>query len=218
MILKIIEDLVKTNDTIGVFVSGGVDSTILSYLLHDARAKYKPSLSIKYFCVRRPDDSAQHARRVVDYIDSVFNLKESVINYVGDGSLHHRDQVKSGIIEAMQNYEFDILLTGVTLNPENANPPEMLQNYEYGRFVDPDGFVYNGPTRVESKHPKLFNPFWNYTKKDTVKIIKDFNLVDIPNITHSCTASKTTKCGKCWQCCERAWAFAKNDMIDTGTM
>lgn len=218
MILTDIENLVKTYNTIGVFISGGVDSTLLAYLLNDFKIKIKPDLTIKYFCVKRPDDSELHAKRIVNYIDEKFGLNTSNINFVGTGNTHHSAQVRSGMIDALDNYEFDVVLTAITKNPESLDPPELLPDYEYGRFVDPDGSVYNGPKRVKAKNPKVLNPFWDYTKADTVKIIKDLNLLDIPNITHTCTASKTIKCGKCWQCCERAWAFYKNDFIDTGTM
>lgn len=36
--------------------------------------------------------------------------------------------------------------------------------------------------------------------------------------TDTCTGSKNLRCNQCWQCCERSWAFAKNNLIDTGKM
>ena len=218
MILKIIEDIVKTHKIIGVFISGGIDSTLLAYLLQDTKRKLNVDVEIKYFCVKRPDDSELHAKRIVNYIDKTFGLKDSDIIFVGTGDGHHSSQVKSGVIEAIQKYEFDLALTAITKNPERLDPPELLPNYEYDRFIDADGSFYNGPKRIKANHKRILDVFWDYSKADTVKLIKDLNLLDIPNITHTCTASKTTRCGICWQCCERAWAFYKNDLIDTGIM
>jgi hypothetical protein len=217
-ILSDIENIIKNHKTIGIAVSGGLDSTLLAYLLTYTKYKLQSSAELKYFCVPRPDDSILHARRVVDYIDRWFNQPPSTIYSVGQGDLHHSEQVKSGMREAIQTHNLDILVAGVTMNPESCNPPEYLPNYEYGKFTEPDGTPYNGPIRVKPQNPKFINPFWNVTKEETVALMKEMQLTEIPNITHTCTGSKSKRCGVCWQCCERAWAFAKNDLIDTGTM
>lgn len=212
-ILNNLETIVKNNRVVGISVSGGLDSTLLAYLLHDIKYKLDSDTCFKFFCVDRPDDSIVHARRIVDYIDNHFNQPRSEIYVVGNGSLHHTEQVRSGMKEAITNHDLDLLVTGVTKNPD-----ELLPNYAYDSFKDPDGTLYNGPVRVKPINPKFVNPFWDVTKEQTVKIIKELNLIDIPQITHTCTGSKTTRCNRCWQCCERAWAFLKNDFIDTGTM
>jgi len=217
-ILLNLEDIVKNNRTVGISVSGGLDSTLLAYLLHDIKYKLNSDVELKYFCVPRPDDSAIHVERIVKYIDNHFNQPPSTIHIVGDGSLHHAEQVKSGMREAVNKYQLDVLITGVTKTPESCDPPEYLPNYEYGKFIDKDGKAYNGPVRVKPQNPKFINPFWDVTKVETVKLMKELKLDFIPQITHTCTGSKLLRCGKCWQCCERAWAFYKNDLIDTGTM
>lgn len=217
-ILLDLEHIIKNNRIIGISVSGGLDSTLLAYLLQDIKRKLNSDVQLIYFCVPRPDDSEAHVRRVVRYIDAMFNQPPSTINIVGDGTLRHSEQVKSGMREAVQKYELDVLITGVTKTPESCDPPEYLPNYDYGKFVEVDGTPYNGPVRVKTQNPKFINPFWDITKEETVKLIKEMGLFFIPKITHTCTGSKSTRCGKCWQCCERAWAFSKNDLIDTGTM
>lgn len=217
-ILLDLEHIIKSNKVVGISVSGGLDSTLLAYLLHDIKYKLNSDVQLKYFCVPRPDDSIAHVQRIVQYIDAHFNQPPSEIHIVGDGTLHHSEQVKSGMREAVQKYELDVLVTGVTKTPESCDPPEYLPNYEYGKFVEPDGTPYNGPVRVKTQNPKFINPFWDITKVETVKLVKDLNLSFIPEITHTCTGSKSLRCNRCWQCCERAWAFSKNDLIDTGTM
>ena len=217
-ILSDLENLIKSHKTIGISISGGIDSTLLAYLLHDIKYKTNSDVKLVFFCVPRPDDSIIHAQRIVDYIDKEFNQSPSQLHSVGNGDLYHAEQVKSGMREAIQKYELDILVTGVTKNPEDLDPPQYLPNYKYNTFQNPDGTYYNGPIRVKPLNPKFISPFWNISKEETVKLIKELNLTEIPNITHTCTGSKDIRCNKCWQCCERAWAFYKNNMIDTGTM
>lgn len=214
-ILSDLENLIKQHQVIGISISGGLDSTLLAYLLHDIKYKLGSNVELKFFCVERPDDSIIHAQRIVDYIDKCFDQPASIIHRVGSGDLYHSEQVKSGMREAIQKYELDILVTGVTKNPEDVG--EKLK-YEYDTFKNPDGTYYNGPNRIKPLNPKFVNPFWDITKEETVRLIKELNLTEIPKITHTCTGSKLLRCGKCWQCCERAWAFYKNNMIDTGTM
>jgi hypothetical protein len=217
-ILVDLENLIKNNKVIGISISGGLDSTLLAYLLHDIKYKTNSDVSLKFFCVPRPDDSIIHARRIVNYIDNKFNQSTSIIYSVGQGDLHHSEQVKSGMKEAIQTHDLDILVSAVTKNPESCEPPEYLSNYRYDAFRESDGTPYNGPVRVKPKNPKIVSPFWDITKEETVRLMKELDLTDIPSITHTCTGSKSLRCNLCWQCCERAWAFAKNNLIDTGTM
>lgn len=211
-ILTDLEGLLEKYHSIGLFVSGGLDSTLLAYLLHDLSQKKNLNNNFKFFVVPRPDDSVIHVNRIVDYIGKHFNVG-TTIHVVGTGDTHHSKQVTSGIREAIENYYCDIFLSSIT-----KNPSEKLPNYAYGTFLEPDGTPYDGPIRKKSWHPKLLDPFLDYTKEDTVKLIKDYNLVDIMNLTHTCTGSKSIRCNRCWQCCERSWAFDKNNFTDTGTM
>lgn len=211
-ILSDIEEIMNKYQKIGLFVSGGLDSTLLAYLLHHIKLKNNLTNTFHFFVVPRPDDSVNHVKRIADYINKEFNTNIP-INIVGTGDVHHSKQVTSGIKEALEKYDCDIFLTSTT-----TNPPEKLPNYAYGTFLDADGTPYDGPKRVKSSHPKVYDIFWNYNKADTVKIIKDMNLTEIMNITHTCTGSKDIRCGRCWQCCERAWGFNQNNFIDTGTM
>lgn len=213
-----LENVVRANHKIGISISGGLDSTLLAYLVQDIKRKNNLDCVVEYFCVDRPDNSVIHAKRIVNHLDSHFNLPESTIHIVGDGSLHHTEQVKSGMREAVQKFDIDVLLTGVTKTPESCTPPRYLPNYEYNKFGNHNDKPYNGPVRVKTQNPKFINPFWDITKVETVKLIKELDLSFIAKITHTCTTSKTIRCNKCWQCCERAWAFSENNFVDIGVM
>jgi hypothetical protein len=218
-ILSDVEDILNKYNNIGIMISGGLDSALLAYLLHDIKYKQNRTTKLNFFVVPKPDGSVMHATNVINYLDMHFNQSASELHIVGNPEgLHHSKMLTSGLIRAIKDFDCEVFLTAVTTNPEQATPPEQLLNYEYGKFLEPDGTPYNGPVRVKANHPRVIDAFWDYTKQDTVKIIKDMNLTELVKITHTCTGSKTIRCNKCWQCCERAWAFAKNDFIDKGTM
>jgi hypothetical protein len=216
-IYKDVEAVLEKYQNIGIMISGGLDSTVLAYLLFDIRNKTNRKNKLSLFVVPRPDDSHHHALRVAKYLENTFGVSIS-LTVVGTGDVHHTKQVTSGLKEAVENYDCDVYVTAITTNPEDADPPEKLANYRYGAFVDEKGVPYNGPKRIKSWSPKVFDVFWDYTKEDTVRVVKEMGLTDIPNITHTCTGSKSLRCGQCWQCCERAWGFQKNNYEDTGTM
>lgn len=208
-ILTDVEEILDKYQKIGILISGGLDSSLLAYLLHDIKYKTSRTNTFEFFVVPRPDDSVTHVNRVVDYIDHHFNQTKSTINVVGSGDVHHSKQVTSGIKQAIFNYDCDIYVNAIT-----TNPPVTFSN----TYSSPTGIPYQGPVRVKSYHPKLIDVFWDYTKKDLVKVIKDYDLTEMSDLTHSCAGSKSIRCNACWPCCERAWAFAENNFTDTGIM
>lgn len=198
MIIEDLELVLSKHKTIGLLISGGFDSTLLSYLVHDIREKKKTENNFEFFTVPRYDDSIIHAQRIIDFLYSKFNIL-SPWHIVGDPDLHFTQQVSSGITEALTEYDFDILLTG-----DNIVPP-----------IDE---VPGGPPRKRGNHPRLYKPFFDYTKDVMLQLCIDRGLTEIMEITHTCTESKTLRCNLCWQCRERAWAFKQCNYVDPGTM
>jgi hypothetical protein len=197
-IISNIESTVLNYKIIGLLVSGGFDSTLVSYLVHDARARLNTDNIFEYFTVPRYDDSVIHANRIIDFIDDKFNVVSSIRHIVGDPDLHHSQQVRSGIRDVLNKYEYiNVLLVG-----DNVTPTELP----------------GGPPRGKSNQPKIYQPVHEYTKDVLVQIAMDMNLIEIMKITHTCTESKTLRCNLCWQCRERAWAFNKCNYTDPGTM
>jgi hypothetical protein len=194
-----IEAILMKHKSIGLLVSGGFDSTLLSYLAHDLRNKLKTDNVFEFFTVPRYDDSVIHAKRIIDYIDNKFNKTPTAWHIVGNPDLHFTQQVSSGITEALTNFKFEMLLTG-----DNIVPP-----------IDE---VPGGPPRKRGDHPRLYKPFFDCTKDVMLQLCIDQGLTEIMEITHTCTESKTLRCNLCWQCRERAWAFKQCNYVDPGTM
>jgi hypothetical protein len=198
-ILKNLENVMNNHKNIGLLISGGFDSTLLSYLAHSYRRENNTNNTFEFFTVPRYDDSTIHAERIINYLYKEFDVSWPW-HIVGDPDLHFTQQVASGIREVLltDNYlNIDMLLTG-----DNIIPPKWA----------------TGPPRKRGEHPRLYKPFFDYTKDTMVQLAIDMNLTEIMTITHTCTESKTLRCNMCWQCKERAWAFKKCNYTDPGTM
>ena len=197
-IVENIEQTVLAYRHIGILVSGGFDSALLTYLIYDARDKLKTDNEIEFFTVPRFDNSAEHAARIKRFIENTFDLPLIMHSLVGDPTLDHALQVSSGIRSIISKYAYlDVLLTG-----ENITPAELV----------------GGPIRIKGINKKLYKPFFDFTKDNMIQLCIDKGLIEIMKISHTCTESTTLRCNVCWQCRERAWAFRQCNYTDPGIM
>jgi len=198
LIIKEIEIKIKNFNNIAIFISGGFDSTILSYLILDIVNKNNLKKNIEFHTVPRYDDSKNHAHRIVIWLLTKFETINSEIKIVGNPDLHHSKQVSSGIKECINDTESKIILLGDTKNPIN---------------------LPNGPIRIKSNYENIFQPFFEYDKRITLNIAIHFGILhEISKITHTCTERKYLRCNHCWQCLERKWAFDSLSLKDVGEM
>lgn len=196
-IINDITQIIKTNTSIGIFVSGGVDSAVMSYMVHYLRKAHNTNNSFEFFTVPKYDNSLPHAKNVISYIDNIYNNRPSNHHIVGDPTSHHTMQGYSSVLYALNNYTNDMFMVGDTKNPDSL----------------PDG-----PVRKQGSHARIHRPFLNCTKDNIIRLALDFQLMDLIKICHTCTESPDIRCGKCWQCRERAWAFAECGYTDPGVL
>jgi tRNA(Ile)-lysidine synthase TilS/MesJ len=189
--------ILSSDKNIGILASGGVDSSVLLFVCLLLIQQHRLSTKFRVFNVPSHDGSVQHAMRIVKWMNRRFGSKLN-ITLVGNPDLHHSKQVLSGLLEAKN--ECDHLLLGDTTNPPH---------------------IWNGPERVRSPSDRYIQPFFDFTKKDTVKLAYDMGFHEVAELTHSCSETSlvdTKRCNHCWMCRERAWAFEANGITDTGTM
>ena len=189
-----LKPILSFNSSVAVMVSGGLDSGLLLYTCALVKSEQGLSTTLTALTVPRADDSVTHSERIVSWINLCFST-DIQIKQCGDPNTHHSLQVWSGVSENIE--DFDLILLGDTTNPEHFE---------------------KGPNRILVRNPKVRQPLFDYDKKDIVAMIKHLELKDLINLSHTCVASKTLRCGNCWWCRERAWGFAENNYIDTGTM
>lgn len=186
MVREPIKEILLNNKKIGLFVSGGLDSGLLLYLMHLLREELQTENEFKIYTVSRPNNSMVYTRRVVDWIADEFDVSYD-INQVGTDRIHHTMQVISGLREAAKD-NVDIFVLGDTKNPAE---------------------LVNGPNRRAMKLERYAQPWIEITKDQIVQEVIDCNLTDLMTISHSCENPEDGTCGECWHCNERAWAFYK---------
>lgn len=185
-----------TYSSIGFFLSGGFDSSLLLYTCSIIKQQENINNKFIAFTVPRYDDSEIHANRIIGWVTQKFQQDIPFIR-VGDPDLHHSQQVESGCIAAYEKNLADFFLLGCTATPQSLS---------------------RGIVRKQSSWDRLYQPWFNFTKDHTVRLMQELQCYELITLTHSCTESKTQRCGKCWQCCERAWAFSQVGIEDYGTM
>lgn len=180
----------------GIMLSGGLDSAILLYSF----IKLNPQLDLKIFTIPKHDGAKNHALSVVEHFNKKFNLYLPEPILVGDFNAHHRMQSKTAVKEIFEKYQIDHLYIGI-----NKVPPE-LKN------------INGAPDRSpQSIDPKIVFPFHDLLKSHIIDFMYQNEQEDLIEITHSCTEKKEGRCGICWQCTERAWAFSQLNKTDTGS-
>lgn len=198
-IVKEIKKILDQHKVIGIFISGGLDSAVLAYLLHKYKSEDHEFL---FYTVPRYDDSFFHAKRIIKYLDDEFNYSNRMPILLGSPDLHHSQQVLSGIRIAVRQHKAGVLVLGDTALP-------------YDQSLSTE---QSAPIRNRSDHWYIKQPFIDFTKKDTVQLAVDMNLTQLIELSHTCTESKLLRCNVCWQCRERAWAFKECGKVDLGTM
>jgi 3'-phosphoadenosine 5'-phosphosulfate sulfotransferase (PAPS reductase)/FAD synthetase len=181
----------------GILLSGGLDSAILLYLL----IKQNPKIQIQPFTIDKLDGAALYADPVVEHFNKKFGLTIPKTILVGNKTVHHRMQSTTAVVDIFSNYTVDYLFIGI-----NKNPPELDQ-------------LPAAPRRdTRSPHRKIIFPFVDLYKDQILQFMFDNDQADLVDITHTCTEQQQGRCGVCWQCTERQWAFDKLNKIDTGIM
>lgn len=176
----------------GVFLSGGMDSALLLYLV----AK-ETSSAIQPFTVAKHDGASFYVHPIVDWVSSNLNVEINSPVIIGNPNLPHQQIIGDALKRVIKHKLADVIYVGDNIYPEHELP--------------------HGPNRKKYIHPKVLYPLFNLTKVDIVKLYITHNIMDLLPLTHTCTEQAIGRCNVCWQCKERAWAFQKCGLQDLTT-
>ena len=190
-------DLPTTPTKIAIFISGGLDSAILYYLLLKANAEQGNIHQITTFTVERTEGSRYFARPVIAHVHSQFNIPYKEPHIVGDPSLPGHLQVMSGAT-SVRLMGFELMYGGVI-----DQLPEHIIGYE--------------PAPVE-ENDVVKLPFKDLTKGYIIDLIQRHKQEALFYLTHSCSILEIGKCNSCNGCNERNWGFAQCGLTDPGTI
>lgn len=196
-------------DKIGVKISGGADSAIMTYML----ALYKKqvrNISLIPVTVINAIKPHQHifSRRVLDFIENELNVRfesHQILQDLVDPNEYNEAQ-RLFIKELRSKRIIQAHFTGITENPDIE--------------LDPTGNFTGDSTRDKSlgykntSCNKSFFPFENINKKAIAELYDHYGIMDsLFPLTRSCENSKIhftePHCGKCWWCLERKWGFGR---------
>ncbi len=222
---KIILPLSEDWGTIGICVSGGIDSAILTYITGLNIAKLGLNLRIKPISlnVANKPKYLPTARKVIAKLKSLLE-KEGFNNWDTpyEGHVGIKECQEPLKLYAFRNQinalkwsgQIEFLFNGDTKNPSSEIRSSFHEEKEGARTEHRDEM-----NTVYFYH-KTIRPFAFVDKRGTVEMYRKFNLVDeLLPLTLSCDADRDLidsghplPCGQCWWCDERSWALKENGL------
>jgi hypothetical protein len=188
-------ELSPKKETLGVFVSGGIDSAILYYLLLKENIALNNLHDIIPFTIFRKEGSSYAAAPVIEHVHFSLGLPLKSALKVGDNTLPEHQQVGSGMQEA---YKAGISRVYGGLIQQL---PQHLIGWDAVKFRESEKFKA---------------PFQHLNKSHIIDLVRKFDQECLYHITHSCCYD-VGRCNVCNGCNERAWGFEQLGIIDPGT-
>lgn len=188
-------ELPANPETLGIFVSGGIDSAILYFLLLKENIQLGNIHNIIPFTLFRKEGSSYAAAPVIEHIHYSLNLPLKRALKVGDTTLPEHQQVGDGMDEAFRA-GIDRVYGGLI-----QQLPQHLVGWTAVRFEETEKFKV---------------PFQHLDKSHVIDLVRQFDQECLYHITHSCIYD-VGRCNECNGCNERSWGFQKLGIEDPGT-
>jgi 7-cyano-7-deazaguanine synthase in queuosine biosynthesis len=212
-------NFLESNNTYGIWLSGGADSSILAFLLIKHILDNKLPYKLQPISVRKYNEDIDNHLQVANWLRKYFNtdILLSVQDNIKDKNLSEYETFfeinKRNIINRTYNYIF----SGITSSPRKEDFVEgweHIAELENIRGEDAQKFlVFSGVVEHNNELYEFgdIRPFYRMNKKAIAKLYKKYHLTNtLFPITFSCVEPvNNDHCGKCWFCNERKWAFGR---------
>ena len=143
---------------------------------------------------------------IVDKVNEILGIALPAPIQVGDPTLHHSQQTQSGERDARDNYGIQHIFYGSQAHPPVPMPGEYPARPSQIHFKNNAGVI------------TTTCPFALLDKRHTLALYEVFQVWPLIEITHSCTHRTVGRCGECYNCVERQWAFNELRFTDPGSM
>lgn len=179
---------------VALFMSGGVDSTLLCWRLNQLSIEY--GFELVLLTVENTMNYEQNVRSIL-LSGRLAPNPNLTWKYNVDNGKRFDGVIDGAILRTIMDREFDVVYTGVNQNPPHfiANAPERITPEKARRFF------------------KLRCPFIALTKDAIFKHYIDNRLLELYALTHSCTNYTVGECGYCFQCIEKLWSETTNNHV-----
>jgi hypothetical protein len=181
---------------VGVFSSGGLDSTaLLCLILSDLKDTGRlNTIPVTAFTIVKGEGSTYYSERVVDKLSKYFGV---TINH--QNNLENNEPAYSegriGIVPIRETYhankhDMDIYQGNNRMAPGDIRPFK----HTLKMFYPDEQVLYKAPFLVLHK-PQIVDLYYKLGCEDIIPW------------THSCTVHAVGKCDDCYSCSEKVWAF-----------
>lgn len=192
--------------SVGVSLSGGADSAILSYILMSHYTH-----PIHFFTVASKEKNLITVKHSTNVIKKCIELtgNSNVFHHITYVEKQKRDAFFHFLIESKENLNLDIMHTSTT------NVPETSILNSFSMQLSADLLTRRSPyikKPLLSHNNKIYHPFANLNKKDIKSLYENLNVLEeLFPLTRSCesTSEFNKHCQSCWWCQERFWAFGR---------
>ena len=183
---------------IGVMVSGGMDSSILLFLLLKEIQDRQLDVKLTAFIVPVDRlDATGYAYKVIDFLEKYFQIKINS-EIIGSGTLPHDLNIKVPAHLILYRKLVDKLYIGI-----NQNPP-----------IDFGVPAINRRSPTAAIPDNVEFPFIHLYKNHILELYRIFEVLDLAHITHSCGTNADIRCRRCFHCFERSWAFTELNLTE----
>jgi 7-cyano-7-deazaguanine synthase in queuosine biosynthesis len=172
-------------DDIALLFSGGVESTLLLYLISTGIVKHYPNKYLTLYILDRHNKPIDKAHAVVNMVFNKTKLSVPLKFLSIPKVLQHREISLASKIIGLRH---SIVVCGFNKYPtDDSIRPKYLVSIDEDR--------------------KLNFPFAHIEKSIIIQEFFNLGISDILSFTHSCGSNLDSPCGKCFNCRERIWAY-----------
>ena len=190
---------------IGVYLSGGIDSTALLCLLLTELIDTDMLGKVQIICftVEKDSESTYYAGRLLQKVKDHFNV--SIIHVTDIPNDNSTGNIGASTIRFIKAYASNMVtyMGSNRMAPDDVRPFAQQLNIDYG---------------YEVNTPDFSSPFLFLHKPQILDILYQLGCDDLIQYTHSCAMQKIGACGQCYACAERKWGFSALLKTDPGTL
>jgi hypothetical protein len=185
----------------GVLVSGGLDSSVLLSLILMTRAKENSTVPFTAFNIKRGVGTELFSEKMMWWTSVYFKQEFPFQHLELPPDTPHYDCLRIPGVSLLNGGKVACLFSADT-----SNPPGFVHHQAPERT----------PVEKQFSFPRWRLPFLHCDKSHIVQLMYDLRLTFIEHLSHTCFAQNIYRCGKCFQCMERAWAYSTTGNLDSG--
>ena len=209
-------DLPKHVTQLGLKISGGADSAIVSYMIAKYVIEERPDITIYPITAVASTKPFQQifSDKVLRKVEEMTGIKFATHQFrtIDSSTVENYISQQADLVEDVyQKYALQYHFSGLTAHPSAEDAPELFD----GKHRVPGSYGENDMDRTKAtvKKSNTFRPLINVDKKGVAEHYTRLGVLeDLFPLTRSCedvTFDFTEHCGDCWFCRERKWGFGR---------